>query len=370
MSNPLPVRTVRANHLTYIEFIASGVLRGVLTRTDVWAYRIPFALQWFWPVPLIIGVFLAPESPWWLIRHNRPEEAKRALLRLTSQGNESFNADETIAMMSYTNQIERQMAEGTTYAQCFRGVDRRRTEIACLTWLSQAMCGSSIQSFSTYFYTQAGLTTTGAFDLSLGQYALGIVGTLGSWFLMGWFGRRTLYIGGLCIQFAILMVVGFVSLAPQTTATSWATGSLILISTFVYDGTIGPVCYAIVAEISSTCLKGKTIVLARNLYNIGGIINNVLVNYMITPKPSGWGWDGKAGFFYGGLCFLCIMWCYFRLPEPNGRSYAELDILFERKISARKFAKTEVDLFNPNELDVETEKLTQTAQHQEFAGEQ
>jgi SP family general alpha glucoside:H+ symporter-like MFS transporter len=339
----------------------------VLTSTDVWAYRIPFALQWCWPVPLIIGVFLAPESPWWLIRHDRPEEAKKALLRLTSQGDESFNADETIAMMSYTNQIEKQMAEGTTYAQCFRGVDRRRTEIACLTWLAQAMCGSSIQSFSTVFYEQAGLTATGAFDLSLGQYALGIVGTLGSWFLMSGFGRRTLYVGGLCVQFTILMVVGFVSLAPQTATTGWATGSLILISTFVYDGTIGPVCYAIVAEISSTCLKGKTIVLARNLYNIGGIINNVLVNFMITPKPSGWGWDGKAGFFYGGLCLLCVVWCYFRLPEPNGRSYAELDILFERKISARNFARTNVDIFNPNELDVETEKLTQVAQHQEFA---
>ena len=196
MSN-LPPRHLPISTCTltaYIEFIASGVLRGVLTRTDVWAYRIPFALQWFWPVPLIIGVFLAPESPWWLIRHDRPEEAKKALLRLTSHGDESFNADETIAMMSYTNQIEKQMSEGTTYAQCFRGVDLRRTEIACLTWLCQAMCGSSIQSFSTYFYEQAGLTTAGAFDLSLGQYALGIVGTLGSWFLMSWFGRRTLYV--------------------------------------------------------------------------------------------------------------------------------------------------------------------------------
>jgi SP family general alpha glucoside:H+ symporter-like MFS transporter len=329
----------------------------VLTRSDVWAYRIPFALQWFWPVPLIIGVFLAPESPWWLIRQGRREEAKKALLRLTSHTDE-YNPDHTIAMMLYTYQAEKQSSEGTTYAYCFRGVDRRRTEITCLTWLSQAMCGSAIQSFSTYFYTQAGLTTTGAFDLSLGQYALGIVGTLGSWFLMNWFGRRTLYVGGLCVQFTILMVVGCVSLAPQTTLTSWATGSLILISTFVYDGTIGPVCYAIVAEIPSTRLKGKTIVLARNLYNIGGIINNVLVNCMITPKPSGWGWDGRAGFFYGGLCLLCILWCYFRLPEPNGRSYAELHILFKRKISARKFAKTNVDIWHLNELDVEMDKLT------------
>jgi SP family general alpha glucoside:H+ symporter-like MFS transporter len=345
------------------------VLRGVLTRTDVWAYRLPFAIQWIWPVPLVIGVFLAPESPWWLIRQGRPEDAKKALLRLTSKGDPTFNADETIAMMSYTNQIEKQMSEGSTYRDCFRGVDFRRTEVACLTWLCQAMCGSSLQGFSTYFYKQAGLTDTGAFDLSLGQYGIGIFGTLASWFLMNYFGRRTLYVGGLCVQFVLLMVVGFVSLAPATISRGWGIGSLLIISTFVYDGTIGPVCYAIVAEISSTRLKGKTIVLARNLYNVGGIINNILTNYMLTPKPSGWAWDAKSGFFYGGLCFLCIVWTYFRLPEANGRSYAELDILFERKIPARQFSQTSVDLFNPSDLEVEKEKAPQVIQREELSGE-
>jgi len=28
------------------------------------SYRIPFAIQWIWPVPIIVGVLLAPESPW------------------------------------------------------------------------------------------------------------------------------------------------------------------------------------------------------------------------------------------------------------------------------------------------------------------
>lgn len=52
-----------------------------------------------------------------------------------------------------------------------------------------------------------------------------------------------------------------------------------------------------------------------------------------------------AGFFWAGSCFLSIVYTYFRLPEPKGRSFAELDVLFERKISARKFATTEVDVF-------------------------
>ena len=34
------------------------------------------------------------------------------------------------------------------------------------------------------------------------------------------------------------------------------------------------------------------------------------------------------------------------MPEPQGRSFAELDLLFEHGVSARKFASTKVDVFD------------------------
>lgn len=58
---------------------------------------------------------------------------------------------------------------------------------------------------------------------------------------------------------------------------SWAVGSLLLVFTLIYDITVGPVCYAIVAETSSTRLRQKTIVVARMTYNICGVINNFLL---------------------------------------------------------------------------------------------
>jgi MFS transporter, SP family, general alpha glucoside:H+ symporter len=45
------------------------------------------------------------------------------------------------------------------------------------------------------------------------------------------------------------------------------------------------------------------------------------------------------------MCFLCIIYTYFRVPEPTGRSFAELDVLFEKGVSARKFTTTKVDVF-------------------------
>jgi len=107
---------------------------------------------------------------------------------------------------------------------------------------------------------------------------------------------------------------------------------------------VGTVCYSLVAELSTRRLQIKTVVLGRNLYNIVGIITNVLTPYMINP--SAWDWSNYTAFFWAGLCFLCIVYTYFRIPEPRGRTFAELDLLFERGVSARNFAKTEVDVFD------------------------
>jgi MFS transporter, SP family, general alpha glucoside:H+ symporter len=84
-----------------------------------------------WPAPLIIGIYFAPESPWWLVRQGKLKEAKHALLRLTSLERETdFDADETVAMMVHTTSLENNITKGATYLDCFRGTDLRRTEVS------------------------------------------------------------------------------------------------------------------------------------------------------------------------------------------------------------------------------------------------
>jgi SP family general alpha glucoside:H+ symporter-like MFS transporter len=48
-----------------------------------------------------------------------------------------------------------------------------------------------------------------------------------------------------------------------------------------------------------------------------------------------------------------FLWAFFRLPETWNRSYQELDILFAKRIPARKFASTEVDLFEDEEIGLD-----------------
>ena len=326
-----------------------------------------------WPVPLLVGAVFAPESPWWYVRKGKVEAAKKSLRKLTSAEfaeEADFNIEDTIAMMVHTNELELQAASSTSYLQCFKGVDLRRTEIVSLVWVIQTFCGSGLMGFSIFFFERAGLTAKGAFDMGLGQYALGAVGTMASWWLMNWVGRRTLYCWGLAILTILLLVIGGLGVPTlvENGPLGWGVGACILVYTFVYDLTIGPVCYSLVAELSSTRLKAKSIVLARNFYNMAGLINNELTPNMLSV--SAWDWGAKAGFFWAGICFLCFIWTYFRLPEPKGRTYGELDILFENKVSARKFATTAVDQFSSDHMeiiqeDVFEEKNVMSIDHKE-----
>ena len=110
------------------QLLSGGVLRGLVSRQDQWGYRIPFALQWFWPLVLMPIIFFAPESPWHLVRHNRLEEAEKSIRRL-QQKSAGLDPKDTLATIVYTNNLEESLSVGTTYWDCFKGFERRRTEV-------------------------------------------------------------------------------------------------------------------------------------------------------------------------------------------------------------------------------------------------
>ncbi|RBR13620.1 hypothetical protein FVER53590_08585 [Fusarium verticillioides] len=337
------------------QLISAGVLRGLLNLDNEWSYRVPFALQWMWPPFIILGTIFAPESPWWLVRMGRHEDAKKAILGLvTPQPDLKFDADAQVSMIHETNELEKATSAGTNYWHCFMRADLRRTEIASITYVAQAMCGSVLMGYSVQFYERAGLSSNSAFTLNIVQYSVGAIGVILSWFLMARYGRRALYIAGTTSLFIILLVVGGLGFAPQSKAgPSWAIGSLLIFYTFIYDLAVGPVCYTIVAEIPSTRLKAKTIVLARNFNNMAGLVNNTLMPRMLGVHA--WNWGAKTGLFWAAFCFLIMVWAYFRLPEPKDRTYGELDVLFEHRVSARKFAKARVDQFGESTGAVEVD---------------
>ena len=329
------------------QFIAAGVLAGLVHRTDQWGYRIPFAIQWIWPAFLIPILTFAPESPWHLVRVGRLEEAERSLDRLKRKS-AGIDAKTTLANIVHTNNLELELSIGTSYTDCFRGVERRRTIIAMVVFAGQVLTGLNFAYNSTYFFQQIGLNTTQTYDLNVGGTGLALVGTLISWFaIMPYFGRRRIYLWGTFTMAAILFVIGILNVKTSNSRIGLTQAVLTLVWTFVFQLTVGQLGWALPAEVGSTRLRQKTVCLARNAYYIVSVIANVLQPYFINPNE--WDLKGYTGFVWGGTAFLTFVWCYFFLPETKGRTFEELDWLFTQRTPTREFRTAEVDIFNQSE---------------------
>ncbi|RSL68594.1 hypothetical protein CEP54_002662 [Fusarium duplospermum] len=348
--SPIPLRPVLTTYVNMCwvmgQLLSSGVLRGLIDRHDNWAWRIPYAIQWVFPPPIMIGVLLAPESPTWLVRKGRLDDAKKSLRRLAS-GRSEDELNNTVAMLVYTDQMEKESVEGVSYLDCFRGPNLRRTEIACMVWAAQVLCGVWFGGNVIYFLQQAGFDPAKSFDFGIGTQALALAGTIGAWFLLPHVGRRRLYLVGLSVMLVVLVAVGFMGIPARMDAIGYASGALMMVFVVTYDLTVGPVCYCLVAEIPSTRLRIKTAVLARNTYNI----ISIGANFLNAPilNPGAWNLRGKGGFIWAGPCAIALVWSFFRLPETKGRAISELDTLFERRVSTRDFAKTEVTIFEQSQ---------------------
>jgi hypothetical protein len=104
--------------------------------------RVPIALQWMFPTPLAILIFLAPESPWWLTRKGRYEDAAKAVGRLGNKTKIQAN-NESVAMMRRTIDLEKDLSN-PSLLELWKGVDRYRTLIVCGVYAAQNLTGNLI----------------------------------------------------------------------------------------------------------------------------------------------------------------------------------------------------------------------------------
>ncbi|KAI0900589.1 putative maltose permease [Annulohypoxylon nitens] len=315
------------------QLLGNGVTAGTSTLENHWAYSIPFALQWFWVIIIIPGVFFIPESPWWLVRKGRMEDAKDALRRLSSS---DVDVDATLAVIAETDRLEMEMEAGSTYMDTIRGVNLRRTEISTGVYTTQVLSGIYLINYGTYFFEQAGLPTQSAFNMGIGFLAVGWICTVLSWFLIARFGRRRIFNVGLSVLIVMMFIIGILDSIPgRPSGVAWAESSLMLIWNGAYDLSVGPITFVILGECSATRVRSKTIAVATAVQAVFGIGMTVAIPYMINPAEANM--QGKLGYFYGGLGVICLIWSYFRIPETKGRTYEELDLLFDRRVPARQF---------------------------------
>lgn len=102
-------------------------------------------------------MFFSPESPWWLTRKGRLEEAAKSIERLGRK--DQMNTTETVAMMRRVIEMEK-TEKKPSHLELFKGTDLRRTAIVCGVYAAQNLTGKLISLFAVPKRSSVKLTTS------------------------------------------------------------------------------------------------------------------------------------------------------------------------------------------------------------------
>jgi SP family general alpha glucoside:H+ symporter-like MFS transporter len=341
---PLRLRAPATQMLQMFWAIGSIIVGGITyhyqSRQNSTAYRIPIALQWMFPTPLAILLFIAPESPWWLVRKGRLAEAEKAVKRL-GRASANENPADAVAMMRRTIELEKSERK-PSLIELWKGTDRYRTLIVCGVYASQNLTGNLIANQAVYFFKQAGMADNTAFALGLITSALQWIMVMISWVLTTYLGRRTIYVYGQFINCAFLIALGIAGSVGISKTASNAQASLGLIVSVLFCLGPAPASWVIIGETSSVRLRPLTTGIGRGAYYLVNIPCIFLASYMLNTDK--WNLGGKSGYVWAATAFICTVMAWIWIPEMKHRSFREIDILFQRRVPARKWKQTVVDI--------------------------
>ncbi|QPG75837.1 hypothetical protein FOA43_003199 [Brettanomyces nanus] len=105
----------------FICYLINNTTSAYTTRM---AYRGVFLPQWIFSITCL-PLFFMPESPFWLLKVNRHDAARKSLLRLFNP----VQAEQQFGLMLTTVEESIKISDSSTYADCFRKKDIRRTLI-------------------------------------------------------------------------------------------------------------------------------------------------------------------------------------------------------------------------------------------------
>lgn len=97
--------------------------------------------------------YFAPESPWNCVRRGKLDLALVQLRRLGAKSETEEDLQAKLAYMVHTTNLERNESSGASFIELFKGTNLRRTEINCVVWAAQILCGNALLGES---HTQAG----------------------------------------------------------------------------------------------------------------------------------------------------------------------------------------------------------------------
>lgn len=316
------------------------------------SWRFPVAVQIIFAGILFFGIIQLPESPRWLVAHDRKPEAMEILANLNdlTVDDDAVFAEVTVIADAVNTYAHSQVG----FKDLFTGGKTQhfqRMIIGCSTQFFQQFtgCNAAIYYSTVLFEETIGLSRR--LSLILGGvfatvYALA---TIPSFFLIDTLGRRKLFLIGATGQ-ALSFTITFACLVDNTTqnAKGAAVGIFLFIIFFAF--TILPLPWIYPPEINPM----RTRTLASAISTCTNWITNFGV-VMFTPifiSASGWG----CYLFFAAMNYAFIPVIFFFYPETAGRTLEEIDIIFAKAhVEGRQPWRVAATMPKLSLKDIETE---------------
>ncbi|KAL1859266.1 hypothetical protein Plec18170_002382 [Paecilomyces lecythidis] len=315
---------------TFAYWLDYGVSLHIPEGTKQW--RIPVAIQLIPGGLMFIGLFFLKESPRWLMKQGRGEEALKSLSYIRNEPEDSEMVRQELAEIKTAIDEEVAATEGVTWRECLQKGNRYRLVLAFVLMFWQQFSGTnSIGYYAPEIFQTVGLSKT---DSSL--FATGIYGTVkivatGIFLLIGidkW-GRKPSLIGGAAWMAAMMFIIGAVLAThpPDVDAKSVSQASIamvVMIYLYVigYSASWGPTPWVYLGEIFPTRLRS---------YGVGlGAATQWLFNFVITEitphAVNSIGW--RTFLMFGIFCLAMGIFVILFFKETKGRTLEEMDLIF------------------------------------------
>lgn len=245
-------------------------------------------------------------------------------------------ADAEVHEVQTTLTQERELHNGVSVWDMFRGTDLRRTIVAVAGVNTQAASGAIfIIAYGTYFFEMADVGSP--FPNACILVGVGVVAILINSCVVTKIGRRRVFlITGLCLCGLFQLIIAVIyTVAPTALGARHALVALTCLYIVSYNGCISTYAWVSGAEIPSQRLRSYTFGLAASLGFFGAWLATFTAPYFINPSALNWG--PKYGYIWAPSCAIAAVFVYFYMPEVMGRSLEEVTEMFEARIPARKF---------------------------------
>ena len=307
-------------------FLAAIVNNATKDRNDSGSYRIPVAIQFLWSLILVIGLLFLPETPRYLIKRDKYDQAAKSLAKLRRLPPDHPAIVEELNEVQANHLYEMSLGK-STYAECFKGTLGKRLLTGCLLQALQQLTGVNfIFYYGTQYFKNAGFQNP--FIIQVITNSVNVASTFPGLYLVEKLGRRGLLLMGaigMCVCQFIVGSVGTAS-APDDLSSQKASIAFVCIYIFFFASSWGPVAWVVTGELFPLKARAKCLSMTT--------ASNWLLNWAIaysTPymvDADHANLQSKVFFVWGSFCFVCIAFVYFMIYETKGLTLEQVDELY------------------------------------------